>query len=113
MHTHPQRSRSHPPFTPSVHTHPQRSRSHPPFTPSVHTRRSHPPLTPTPLRGATPLQDVHRILTSIDGPHDNVLVIKPPMCFGRAEATQLVAALRQELEALKGADLSAASHTPT
>ena len=104
---------SHPPFTPihsgAVHT----LHSHPTFTPSVHTRRSHPPLTPTPLRGATPLQDVHRILTSIDGPHDNVLVIKPPMCFGRAEATQLVAALRQELEALKGADLSAVSHTPT
>ena len=101
-HAHPSAAE---PFTPSIHT----LRSHPPFTPSAHTRRSHPP----PFRGATPLQDVHRILTSIDGPHDNVLVIKPPMCFGRAEATQLVAALRQELEALKGADLSAVSHTPT
>ena len=27
------------------------------------------------------LKDEHMILTSIDGPHDNVLVLKPPMVF--------------------------------
>ena len=30
---------------------------------------------------------------TIDGEHENVLVIKPPMCFGDAEVGQLVRAL--------------------
>ena len=59
------------------------------------------------------LKDVHRILTSIDGPHDNVLVVKPPLCFGRAEAGELVAAMRSELRGLRDVDLATVSHTPT
>ena len=59
------------------------------------------------------LKDVHRILTSIDGPHDNVLVVKPPLCFGRAEADRLVAALRAELRALRDVDVNTITHTPT
>ena len=59
------------------------------------------------------LKDRHRILTSIDGPHDNVLVIKPPMCFGVAEAKVLIEALRVELVGLNGVDLSTITHTPT
>ena len=59
------------------------------------------------------LKDEHRILTSIDGPHDNVLVVKPPLCFGVAEAAQLVDALRAELQAIGTIDLSKVTHTPT
>ena len=59
------------------------------------------------------LKDAHRILTSIDGPHDNVLVIKPPMCFGIPEAKTLVEALRTELRGLDGVDVSKITHTPT
>ena len=58
------------------------------------------------------LKDVHRILTSIDGPHDNVLVLKPPLCFSEADAERLVGALRVELRAMHGLDLSHATHTP-
>ena len=59
------------------------------------------------------LKDVHRILTSIDGPHDNVIVVKPPMCFSADDARTLVDALTLELRAIGAADLSAAGHTPT
>jgi len=59
------------------------------------------------------LKDVHRILTSIDGPFDNVLVIKPPMCFGPPESKQLVKALQCELDALRGVDVAKITHTPT
>ena len=49
------------------------------------------------------LKDAHHILTSIDGPHDNVIVIKPPMCFSRANVDTLVGGmlevLRKDLEA--------------
>ncbi|EOD23532.1 hypothetical protein EMIHUDRAFT_239521 [Emiliania huxleyi CCMP1516] len=59
------------------------------------------------------LKDEHRILTSIDGPHDNVLVIKPPLCFSRSDAEQLVHALRSELVGMRGADLAGVTATPT
>ena len=59
------------------------------------------------------LKDAHRILTSIDGPYDNVLVIKPPMCFGKVEARILVDAIEKELNAMVGIDLSKITHTPT
>ena len=42
------------------------------------------------------------VLISTDGPLDNVLKIKPPMVFGAAEATLLLKALQQSLEALPG-----------
>ena len=32
----------------------------------------------------------HRILTSIDGPCDNVIVVKQPMCFSKENADLLV-----------------------
>ena len=59
------------------------------------------------------LKDVHRILTSIDGPHDNVLVLKPPLTFSEADAERFVSAMRVELRAMHGLDLSQATHTPT
>ena len=36
-----------------------------------------------------------RVLLATDGPYANVLKVKPPMCFGRAEADQLVQQLAQ------------------
>ena len=61
------------------------------------------------------LKTKYRILTSIDGPHNNVLVVKPPMVFSRADANQFVSFVEQALTK----DLSAAgklddvSQTPT
>jgi len=59
------------------------------------------------------LKEEHHILTSIDGPHDNVIVMKPPLSFAKVHADRFVSALRHELRALSGADLSAVTHTPT
>lgn len=36
-----------------------------------------------------------RVLLATDGPYANVLKVKPPMCFGRAEADHLVQQLAQ------------------
>lgn len=57
------------------------------------------------------MKDEHSILTSIDGPHDNVLVIKPPMCFSRQHADAVVAALDAVLGSLRGG--GSAGPTPT
>ena len=59
------------------------------------------------------LKDEHRILTSIDGPHDNVLVMKPPMCFSIDDADTFLAALEGAMVALQEVDLDTVSHTPT
>jgi 4-aminobutyrate aminotransferase-like enzyme len=42
---------------------------------------------------------VSRVLLSIDGPHHNVIKIKPPLVFSHEDADRLVAALRQALTA--------------
>lgn len=39
----------------------------------------------------------HGVLVSTDGPHDNVLKIKPPLCFTRADGERLVETLRRGL----------------
>jgi hypothetical protein len=39
------------------------------------------------------LKDEANILTSIDGPNNNVLVMKPPMCFGIDDAETFLGAL--------------------
>ena len=41
----------------------------------------------------------HRILTSLDGPGDNVLVVKPPLCFSLSDAAEFLAALEEGLVA--------------
>ena len=43
------------------------------------------------------LKDKYKILTSIDGPHDNVIVIKPPMVFSRDDALLFVSCLEKVL----------------
>jgi ethanolamine-phosphate phospho-lyase len=39
------------------------------------------------------LKDDANILTSIDGPHENVLVMKPPLCFDLDDAETFLQAL--------------------
>jgi ethanolamine-phosphate phospho-lyase len=41
------------------------------------------------------LKDQYHILTSIDGPHNNVIVMKPPMVFTMEDASHFVDCLRQ------------------
>ena len=58
------------------------------------------------------LKEKHAILTSIDGPHENVLVVKPPLAFSLADAARFVAALDDVLSTLGPIDPNAA-RTPT
>jgi len=61
------------------------------------------------------MKDEHRILMSIDGPHDNVLVLKPPLCFSTEDADALVEALDTVLGSLRGPGAGSyhVGHTPT
>ena len=63
----------------------------------------------------TTLKEKYSILTSIDGFHENVLVIKPPMCFSRADADEFVhsfeRAVSDDLQAV--ADVTSIPKTPT
>ena len=75
------------------------------------------PETRKPATGATSvivtqLKEQHHILTSIDAPHDNVMVMKPPMVFSRTDADQFLGALRLVLAELPAADMDA-ERTPT
>lgn len=47
----------------------------------------------------------HRILLSTDGPYENVIKIKPPMCFTAADADTLMQALRHVLKSELTADV--------
>ena len=60
------------------------------------------------------LKSKYHILTSIDGPADNVLVIKPPLVFNETDADYLVEcfALAATVD-LPTADLSRLERTPT
>ena len=58
----------------------------------------------------------HNILTSVDGPHDSVIVIKPPLCFSEKDADRFVDALRAVLAAmatLGETGLGGVERTPT
>ena len=59
------------------------------------------------------LKDVHRILTSVDGPGDNVMVLKPPLCFSVEDARRFVAALADCLVCCSKMDRETMTHTPT
>lgn len=61
------------------------------------------------------LKNSHRILASIDGPKNNVIVFKPPMCFSKDNVDTLCVAIR---EIISGFDLTEIykqhfSHCPT
>jgi len=62
------------------------------------------------------LKDKYKILTSVDGPHENVIVVKPPMVFSREDAEFFVScfekALVEDLQLVKDG-LGDLSKTPT
>jgi len=59
------------------------------------------------------LKETYKILTSIDGPYENVLVVKPPMVFSVEDADEFVSAFRNATRDVSGMDLSLVSKTPT
>ena len=59
------------------------------------------------------LKDRHNILTSIDGFFDNVIVIKPPMCFNKGNADFFLDKMCLELSSITENDLISYTHTPT
>mmetsp|Transcript_7169 Transcript_7169/g.9294 ORF Transcript_7169/g.9294 Transcript_7169/m.9294 type:complete len:528 (-) Transcript_7169:195-1778(-) len=63
----------------------------------------------------TRLKEKHHILTSIDGPHNNVIVMKPPMVFSLNDAKQFLACLEECLTFVDhlGDAINQAKHTPT
>lgn len=62
----------------------------------------------------TILKEKYDILTSIDGPFDNVLVVKPPLCFTIENADVFVSAFeRAVVDDLAVANLGSISKTPT
>ncbi|CAE8613281.1 unnamed protein product, partial [Polarella glacialis] len=80
----------------------------------VRDRTTLEPATPETSEVCGRMKDEHRILMSIDGPHDNVLVLKPPMCFSRGDADTVVAALDLVLGTLRGPKPGDnVGHTPT
>ena len=58
------------------------------------------------------MKDEFRVLMSIDGPFDSVLVMKPPLCFGVTDADRTAMCLEQVLRTLGTVDPSA-ERTPT
>ncbi|CAJ1422668.1 unnamed protein product [Effrenium voratum] len=50
------------------------------------------------------MKDEHQVLMSIDGPNDNVLVMKPPMCFSKGDAEYMLSALSSILSNLHPID---------
>lgn len=59
------------------------------------------------------MKEEHRILMSIDGPHDNVIVIKPPLCFSFENVDTVIAAMEKVLSTLKRPQDLDVGHTPT
>jgi 4-aminobutyrate aminotransferase-like enzyme len=76
-------------------------------------------LEPAPLETSflcTTLKEKYRVLTSIDGFHDNVLVVKPPMVFSETDADHFTTCFEQayaDLVALGEEGLTKMTMTPT
>jgi 4-aminobutyrate aminotransferase-like enzyme len=74
--------------------------------------------TPAPLHTSivtTLLKEKYHILTSIDGPDHNVIVMKPPLQFSMEDSDKFVSCLSEALlyvESL-GEQVNNAQHTPT
>jgi len=67
----------------------------------VRNRDTREPATEETSEICSRMKEEHLILTSIDGPHENVLMIKPPMCFSRVDVDQVVDALDKILSTLQ------------
>lgn len=81
----------------------------------VRSRKDRTPATAETSFICTALKQKHSILTSIDGLHDNVLVVKPPMVFSKADADFFVACFEdaaKELERM-GDTVQSIAKTPT
>ncbi len=62
----------------------------------------------------TILKEKYAILTSIDGPFDNVIVVKPPMCFSEKDVDRFILAFESAVKHdLSSVDLEQMSKTPT
>lgn len=63
----------------------------------------------------TQLKQKYSILSSIDGLHDNVIVIKPPLVFSKKDADDFVASFQRAAEDLwsRGEEVQSMSITPT
>lgn len=61
----------------------------------------------------TMLKEKHKILTSIDGPFENVFVVKPPMVFTIEDVEDFVSAFLDACKSVSEVDLSSAARTPT
>jgi len=60
------------------------------------------------------MKEKYSVLTSIDGPNENVLVIKPPMSFSKEDVDQLIRAFELATVDLADiSDVSTLSKTPT
>jgi len=61
------------------------------------------------------LKNEFRILCSVDGPGDNVLVFKPPMCFSKEDVDELVGAITKMFKETDLTELNEKeySHCPT
>ena len=56
----------------------------------------------------------HRVLSSLDGPHDNVIVVKPPLAFSVTDAAAFLSALEESLAFVNALPPGTAfTHTPT
>jgi len=67
----------------------------------VRNRDTREPATEETSEICSRMKEEHLILTSIDGPHENVLMIKPPMCFSRVDVDQVIDALDKILSTLQ------------
>lgn len=61
----------------------------------------------------TVLKEEYKILTSIDGPFENVIVVKPPMVFTEKDVDEFASAFLEACKSLRKANLSCTSRTPT
>jgi 4-aminobutyrate aminotransferase-like enzyme len=61
----------------------------------------------------TVLKEKYSILTSIDGPFENVIVVKPPMVFTKEDVDEFASAFLQACDSMSEIDLNSTSRTPT
>eukprot|EP00929_Paragymnodinium_shiwhaense_P124041 TRINITY_DN9887_c0_g2_i1.p1 TRINITY_DN9887_c0_g2~~TRINITY_DN9887_c0_g2_i1.p1 ORF type:complete len:514 (-),score=69.78 TRINITY_DN9887_c0_g2_i1:199-1740(-) len=78
----------------------------------VRCRNSLEPATAETSEICARMKDEYQILTSIDGPFNNVIVMKPPMCFSTEDVQATISALDQVITTLDCTNLEA-GHTPT
>ena len=81
----------------------------------VRNRRTLEPATEETSFLCTTMKEKYSVLTSIDGPNENVLVIKPPMSFSKGDVDQLIKAfeLAVTVDLADISDISSLSKTPT